>query len=503
MEEGRVSKTRIIVDLKAALDGYSGIPQEARLLFSALRSLPEDHFETTGLIQSDGVVLDTPDPDLSTLAYDERVYQTAKFIASFDFSIPENKWRRYQYVFQLRRHLNNLQRRARNNTLSPLGGFEETCSVDFLWRRLFEKTLNHHDMDRVCQGPFRTMSAPRAHMQQTGMRQKHATDENRYLTLDTRGYDVFIAQNPFPGRVADGTKLVVRYHDPAPLVMTHTINNKTDHLNGHYFALKSNIANGGYFVCVSNAVRDQLISLFPEVEPRVHVIHNVVSDSYFVEDDVSAASIRDILKLRRSSSIKACAPSEETDQKSTSAPRYLLCVSTLEPRKNHKTLIRAWEDIKRTSASRLKLVLVGGVGWDSEDILHMAEPWIRRGELIHLSDLPANELRQLYRRAELVVCPTIFEGFGYSGVEAMRSGGVIAASDIPVHREVYEDAAAYFNPYDTGSLINTLKRFTGGTASAKKARAQLRSISAKVAEKFSVNHSVERWKSLLQQINAG
>ena len=502
MEEGRVSKTRIIVDLKAALDGYSGIPQEARLLFSALRSLPEDHFETTGLIQSDGVVLDTPDPDLSTLAYDERVYQTAKFIASFDFSIPENKWRRYQYVFQLRRHLNNLERRARNNTLSPLGGFEETCSVDFLWRRLFEKTLNHHDMDRVCRGPFRTMSAPRAHMQQTGMRQKHATDENRYLTLDTRGYDVFIAQNPFPGRVADGTKLVVRYHDPAPLVMTHTINNKTDHLNGHYFALKSNIANGGYFVCVSNAVRDQLISLFPEVEPRVHVIHNVVSDSYF-QEEASASSVRDILQLRRSPAMLASMAGGELEQEDAGAPRYVLCVSTLEPRKNHKALIRAWEHVKRKSATRLKLVLVGGEGWDSEDILHIAEPWMRREELIHLSNLPASELRQLYRRAELVVCPSVFEGFGYSGVEAMLSGGALLASDLPVHREVYGDAAFYFDPYDIDSLVRSLEQLIGGRSSARNARAQLRSASAKVAEKFSVNHSVECWKSLLQQINAG
>ena len=498
MEEGRVSKTRIIVDLKAALDGYSGIPQEARLLFSALRSLPDNDFETTGLIQSDGVVLAAPDADLGERSYAERVYQTAKFIASFDFSIPENKWRRYQYVFQLRRHLKNLERRARNNTLSPLGGFEGACSVDFLWRRLFEKTLGHEDKDLVCQGPYRTFSAPRAHMQQIGMRQKKATDETRYLPLDTRGYDVFIAQNPFPGRVADGTKLIVRYHDPAPLMMTHTINNKMDHLNGHYFALRANIAIGAHIVCVSNAVRAQLVALFPEVEPRAHVIHNVVSNSYYL-DDAPVASIRDILQTRRSAAMLERAPVMEPD-KGEANPRFLLCVSTLEPRKNHKALIRAWEQIKRKSAARLKLVLVGGAGWDSDEILHIAEPWMRSGELVHLSGLPAFELRQLYRRAEIVVCPSVFEGFGYSGVEAMKSGGAVLASDLPVHREVYGDAAAYFDPYNVDSLSRTLAAHIGGGAAAKRARATLREAGERLSSKLSRTNAVEEWKQLLERI---
>jgi len=45
--------------------------------------------------------------------------------------------------------------------------------------------------------------------------------------------------------------------------------------------------------------------------------------------------------------------------------------------------------------------------------------------------VPAEALRLLFRQAVVTVCPSVGEGFDFSGVEAMRCGGVVAASDIP------------------------------------------------------------------------
>jgi len=73
-----------------------------------------------------------------------------------------------------------------------------------------------------------------------------------------------------------------------------------------------------------------------------------------------------------------------------------------------------------------------------------------------LDDVPAPELRLLYKHAQATVCPSFGEGFDFSGVEAMRCGGVVAASDIPVHREVYGDAAQYFNPYSSDEMADAI-----------------------------------------------
>ena len=73
--------------------------------------------------------------------------------------------------------------------------------------------------------------------------------------MSTRGFDVLIAETPFPGTLAQGTQMVVRYHDAIPLLMPHTITDKTFHQAAHYHALRRNVQSGAWFACVSDASR--------------------------------------------------------------------------------------------------------------------------------------------------------------------------------------------------------------------------------------------------------
>ena len=97
-------------------------------------------------------------------------------------------------------------------------------------------------------------------------------------------------------------------------------------------------------------------------------------------------------------------------------------VSTIEPRKNHVTLLSAWERLRASTEPDLKLVLGRRDGLELREIVRKFLPWIERGELKLLEDVPSNELRQLYRHAAATVCPSVGEGFDFSGVEAMRCG---------------------------------------------------------------------------------
>jgi glycosyltransferase involved in cell wall biosynthesis len=84
-------------------------------------------------------------------------------------------------------------------------------------------------------------------------------------------------------------------------------------------------------------------------------------------------------------------------------------------------------------------------------------PFIDQGALFVLSGVPASDLRALYKHAQVTVCPSLAEGFDFAGIEAMCSGGVVLASDIEVHREVYANAARYFSPYSAQSLQRGLQ----------------------------------------------
>jgi glycosyltransferase involved in cell wall biosynthesis len=130
----------------------------------------------------------------------------------------------------------------------------------------------------------------------------------------------------------------------------------------------------------------------------------------------------------------------------------------LEPRKNHLRVLRAWEALRLKSPDPVALVFVGSPGWSNRPLLREMQKWQSSGELFHLSAVPEPELRKLYAAADIVVAPSVSEGFDLPSVEAIRCGAVLAASDIPVHRELLGEAALYFNPYSVDSISDALEK---------------------------------------------
>jgi glycosyltransferase involved in cell wall biosynthesis len=179
---------------------------------------------------------------------------------------------------------------------------------------------------------------------------------------------------------------------------------------------------------------------------------------------------------------------------------YLLMVSTIEPRKNHLALLDAWERLRVDRFPHLNLVCVGSLGWEHEAILRRFAPWLRRGGLHLLSDVPAADLRLLYRHALATVCPSLGEGFDFSGVEAMRSGGVVAASDLRVHRDVYAGAAEYFSPYSADELVATLTRLIEPEGAAR--RDALRVEGLRVAAQYRPEQVLPQWQEFLRRVMA-
>ena len=128
--------------------------------------------------------------------------------------------------------------------------------------------------------------------------------------------------------------------------------------------------------------------------------------------------------------------------------RFALHVGTFEPRKNLAFLLRAWEELHTPSQVMLPLVLCGALGWKNDDLRPILSQGERAGWLINLGYVSDGVLRELYRRAVIVCCPSLYEGFGLPVLEAMAMGTPVLASDIPVHREVAGTAAVLLPPND-------------------------------------------------------
>ena len=506
-------KLNVLVEMRPAFDGYAGIPQETRLLFRGL--CMSDLVEVEGLLQTSHRFLATGTKSRLKLGTERveasRLHRYSRVIISIETK-PSTK-----PLAEVMRYLKK-QRIAFALTLSALllpnsrkiktSIFESRYFEDFIWRTFFAKTLPATDFSLVTARNHRVCSVPWNILQTAGLNSLKFVAKPAYPVLDTQGVDIFIAQTPYPARIDKNTALVVRYHDAVPVFMPHTVAHKSRHEATHYYALMSNVQSGAYFACVSETTRQDLLRLFPEVQDRAITIHNMVSHHFYDEESSGVHAlqiVRSRLNLLTPEAHPAFNNLEERElfyncHLGIPSFNYLLIVSTVEPRKNHSRLIAAWEIIRAEIDPAIKLVIVGSLGWDFEHIMQEMRTWIDQGELFVLNNVPAADLRILYHQAAVTVCPSLAEGFDFSGVEAMCSGGIAIASDIPVHREVYDDAAEYFDPHCTVSLVSTLKKVLYDSP-APKVRDGLRIRGKEVSSRYSPAKILPQWELFLKHVS--
>lgn len=137
---------------------------------------------------------------------------------------------------------------------------------------------------------------------------------------------------------------------------------------------------------------------------------------------------------------------DELFQKHNLKDKYILSVGKIEPRKNLKSLITAFNGIK----DDIQLVIVGPAGWESID--ETLDKRIR-----YLGFVSEEELAALYKNAQFFIFPSIWEGFGYPAVEAMKLGCPIALSNTSSLKELGEGVAHFFDPHDVSAIKNSLQ----------------------------------------------
>jgi glycosyltransferase involved in cell wall biosynthesis len=506
---------RVLMEMRPAFDGFAGIPQEVRLLFRGLRTI--NGAEVSGLLQA------------STRNLAHGVRQSSFFWRPVSQGRKINRYS--QVIISLadkpfrslvEKFFDLIERKTSTSmtTMAVILGtgwikltdFDSTLFKDFIWRSLFAKTLPASDRELVSSAKFKVCRTPWHNMHIVGLNTLGILPAPKYPKLKTDEFDVFIGQTPYPGRTHPNTARVIRYHDAIPILLPHTIADKSTHQATHFYALMANVEDGAWFSCVSEATRNDLIRIFPDAEKRSVTIHNMVSHHYFPEDSTKAL-VPNIVRSRHYKSSEdeskayGLTPSFLTIREKEGFYakhlggdfRFLLMVSTIEPRKNHTRLLAAWEVIKAEIDPDLKLVIVGTLGWEYVQVALQMAPWIDRGQMFLLNQVPAPDLRVLYKHAELTVCPSLGEGFDFSGVEAMRSGGVVTASDIAVHQEIYEDASDYFDPYSTMSVVASIKSMLYDEGAREK-REAIRQRGQAISERYLPKNILPKWTAFLDRI---
>ena len=155
---------------------------------------------------------------------------------------------------------------------------------------------------------------------------------------------------------------------------------------------------------------------------------------------------------------------DRTEPQSPMAPKpdwlpadYLLHVGTLEPRKNIAVLLDAFAIVRaRPEGRKLMLVLAGASGWLQDDLEEQAA---RRGiasACVFAGKLSDPSLIQAYRHARCLVHPALYEGFGFTPLEAMACGTPVVCSNASCLPEVAGNAALTHDPGDPEAVASNV-----------------------------------------------
>ncbi len=156
---------------------------------------------------------------------------------------------------------------------------------------------------------------------------------------------------------------------------------------------------------------------------------------------------------------------------------YFLFVGTTEPRKNLQRSIQAWQESAQKKG--YDLVLAGAPGWDTLPDL----PGLHK-----LGYVEAHQLSTLYRRAEGLLFPSLYEGFGLPVLEAFFHGCPVVTSKVSSLPEVAGDAAILVDPYSSEAVAEGISKILSYTPEEKK---QLQSKMLKQLHTFSWDRAAQ------------
>lgn len=197
-------------------------------------------------------------------------------------------------------------------------------------------------------------------------------------------------------------------------------------------------------IAVSQFTKNQLVKRLHTTSKKINVVHEGVGESEAVSGDGVKAML---------------------DKYDLAKKKYILFVGSIQPRKNLVELVHAFSLFSRDNPD-YKLVVSGGVGWLSEEIMQSPGKYQVSEKVIFTGRVGDQDLDDLYQAAFCYVQPSITEGFGLPVLEAMQHGIPVVSSDGGALPEVVGDAGIIV-PVQSRMFASELAHAISGLVSNK------------------------------------
>lgn len=232
----------------------------------------------------------------------------------------------------------------------------------------------------------------------------------------------------------NSNKIVITVHDLAFKTLSNVFTKKTVMWKNLMTTLS--VKKAKRIIAITHFSESEVCRYYKDVSRKIDVVYNGfnnLSSSYINDENISKN-----IKLLCSY-------------------KYILTVSTISPRKNIQTLIKAFNLIK--NKHDVRLIVVGSKGWMYNDIYDLVHALNLTERVIFTDKVNDDELKHLYKNASVFVYPSLYEGFGLPPLEAMSYGVKTLVSNVECLGEVLGEEATYFEPKNYGELSEILDKF--------------------------------------------
>jgi len=245
------------------------------------------------------------------------------------------------------------------------------------------------------------------------------------------------------------TKVVATVHDLAAF----SVDGKYDQARMLFSRriVPSMIRNADHVIAVSHATKNDLVRLISYPEEKISVVYSGIDHDLFHP-------------LPKDEARRRLAEFHGMDKP------FFVYVSRLEhPAKNHVRLIKAFERFKLENDSAHQLVFAGA-DWSGADAIRAraAESPVR-DDIMFLGFVPLHILPLLYSGCDLMVYPSLYEGFGFPIVEALACGAPVVCSNTSSMKELAGDWIPTFDPTRANGIFECIESTvsTGWSASKR------------------------------------
>lgn len=242
-----------------------------------------------------------------------------------------------------------------------------------------------------------------------------------FFTFRKDDLDMYIASTSFfPLGIASKTRTISVIYDMNYLLVPETMSWHNKMLHAIFY--KSDLKKADNIISISHGTAERLKRYYGRESDAV--FHPMVADRFYPYTDEQITPVRQKYNLDK---------------------RYILSVSTMEPRKNIAMLIEAFAElVDEGHMEGTELVLAGRKGWKEGRIFELVERY--SDKIKFLGYVPDEDLPMVYAGASLFVFPSIYEGFGIPVREAILCATPVIASDIPEIREAGGSSPMYIAP---------------------------------------------------------